>query len=155
MNVCIFCMHDGFDCYVLNFPHWNKMALFFCEQVKESQKCLACRQAFPSRSKLFEHLKTSGHAVPLTVKQEAAGMDAPEAGRKKNKRKGKQWRQLIARDFQAFIYSRSFLVFGGITVMGLTWASTFQNVVVIQNKIRPLSGKREKKLHEQNGFIQK
>ena len=64
--------------------------LIFCVQVKESQKCLACQQAFPSRGKLFEHLKTSGHAVPLTVKQEAAGIDAKDTGKKKNKRKGKQ-----------------------------------------------------------------
>ena len=70
------------------------LLLFLCLQVKESQKCMVCKEAFPSRTKLFEHIKATGHAVPLSVKQEAAREDAAAAvadsGKKKGRRKGKQ-----------------------------------------------------------------
>ncbi|XP_070194887.1 dnaJ homolog subfamily C member 21-like isoform X2 [Littorina saxatilis] len=66
-------------------------------KVKDSQKCMVCQQAFPSRSKLFEHIKTTGHAVPLTVKQAkeeaAAAANSQEIGKKKNKKKGKLQRE--------------------------------------------------------------
>ena len=56
---------------------------------------MVCKESFASRSKLFDHIKKTGHAVPLTVKQEAAAKAqaaaaADSAGKKKGKRKGKQ-----------------------------------------------------------------
>ncbi|XP_076462361.1 dnaJ homolog subfamily C member 21-like [Babylonia areolata] len=69
-------------------------------KVKDSQTCMVCKEAFPSRSKLFEHIKSTGHAVPLSVKQQAAAAAAAataaaeaaetEGKKKKGKRKGKQ-----------------------------------------------------------------
>jgi hypothetical protein len=53
---------------------------------------MMCQEAFPSRSKLFEHIKSTGHAVPLTVKQqkEAAAAVAEEVEGGKRKKKGKR-----------------------------------------------------------------
>ncbi|KAK7502189.1 hypothetical protein BaRGS_00006553 [Batillaria attramentaria] len=59
-------------------------------KVKESLTCAVCRQLFSSRNKLFEHIKATGHAIPLSAKQAATTVETTETGKKKNKRKGKQ-----------------------------------------------------------------
>lgn len=49
---------------------------------KEVNRCVTCNNEFPTRNKLFDHLKTSGHATALTV-QSSAGKT------KKEKRKNR------------------------------------------------------------------
>ncbi|KAL8572511.1 hypothetical protein ACOMHN_019550 [Nucella lapillus] len=58
-------------------------------KVKDLQKCLICKQSFASRSKLFDHIKSSGHVAP---KPETAGgvTETVETGTKKGKKKGKR-----------------------------------------------------------------
>lgn len=55
----------------------------------EAQVCLVCRAAFPSRTKLFAHVKSTGHTVPLAVAAMAAAEAAlaAEGGRKGKKGK--------------------------------------------------------------------
>lgn len=45
----------------------------------QGAQCLVCKSTFSSRSKLFAHVKATGHAVPLNVAQAAALMAAQEA----------------------------------------------------------------------------
>lgn len=59
-------------------------------KVKESLACAVCRQAFQSRNKLFEHIKMTGHAIPLSAKQSATTSEPTDSGRKRNKKTGKQ-----------------------------------------------------------------
>ncbi|CAL8078053.1 unnamed protein product [Orchesella dallaii] len=51
-------------------------------------KCIVCNQNFPSRSKLFRHIKSTGHAAPITVTQ-AVNKSNVESAKSSKKRKGK------------------------------------------------------------------
>lgn len=69
-------------------------------RVAHFQKCNICRQGFASRTKLFDHIKATGHASLKTVG--FAGKSAPPGGKsgdwssedegrgKKGKKKGKR-----------------------------------------------------------------
>lgn len=60
-------------------------------------KCMVCNQDFPSKSKLFKHIKQTGHAAPLEAVQAAVANQRVEAsggGKGGKKRRGKG-----ARDF--------------------------------------------------------
>merc|ERR1719239_1235986 len=53
---------------------------------KATLKCQKCQQGFPSKNKLFDHLQSSGHAVPLEASAPPAGEEKGKKGKKKNKR---------------------------------------------------------------------
>ena len=59
---------------------------YFLLQQKETLKCQKCQQGFPSKNKLFDHLQSSGHAVPLEASAPPAGEEKGKKGKKKNKR---------------------------------------------------------------------
>ena len=69
---------------------------FICQQAKEKEKCMVCGEGFPSRSKLFDHIKATGHAVALSVKQQkdreaaASALAEEDGGKRKSKKKGKR-----------------------------------------------------------------
>ncbi|KAL2135671.1 hypothetical protein VTI74DRAFT_7352 [Chaetomium olivicolor] len=42
-------------------------------QATDSHKCAVCKEAFPSRSKLFDHIKALDHAAPVPVSNAKAG----------------------------------------------------------------------------------
>ena len=46
--------------------------------------CTTCRQQFPSRNKLFAHIKQTKHAAPLAA---TAGSAATSAGRNKSRKR--------------------------------------------------------------------
>ncbi|ODM95919.1 DnaJ subfamily C member 21 [Orchesella cincta] len=52
-------------------------------------KCIVCNQDFPSRSKLFRHIKSTGHAAPITVVEAKAKFNAAESVKSSKKKKGR------------------------------------------------------------------
>lgn len=54
-----------------------------------SAKCMVCNQEFPSRSKLFKHIKTTGHAALQTAIQANAKAQAAESAKGGKKKKGR------------------------------------------------------------------
>lgn len=57
------------------------------KKVKNSDKCRVCGHGFPSRSKLFDHIKVTGHALLVDEGEEEVAMDK---GTKKARRKAKR-----------------------------------------------------------------
>uniref|UniRef100_A0A182PG52 DnaJ homolog subfamily C member 21 n=1 Tax=Anopheles epiroticus TaxID=199890 RepID=A0A182PG52_9DIPT len=55
------------------------------------QSCVTCKEKFPSKNKLFDHLKKTGHSVYIDKLKEAKGQGkgATEGGGGRSKRKGK------------------------------------------------------------------
>ncbi|KAK2149764.1 hypothetical protein LSH36_437g02101 [Paralvinella palmiformis] len=51
------------------------------------QICHHCSQSFPSRNKLFQHIKETGHALRI---EHSSDVVKPETGKNKKKRKGKR-----------------------------------------------------------------
>ncbi|XP_066285142.1 dnaJ homolog subfamily C member 21-like [Branchiostoma lanceolatum] len=52
--------------------------------------CNVCMHEFATRNKLFDHIKSTGHALHLTSQQQPRGDGGGEQGGKKGKRKGKR-----------------------------------------------------------------
>lgn len=48
--------------------------------------CEKCKEGFPSRTKLFAHIKATGHASIKVVHEAAAQNANQKKGKKKNKR---------------------------------------------------------------------
>ncbi|XP_072228105.1 dnaJ homolog subfamily C member 21 isoform X2 [Leuresthes tenuis] len=58
------------------------------EQFPEKQanlRCVACDSEFPTRNKLFDHLKTSGHATVLSANAAHSSMSKSKKDKKKNR----------------------------------------------------------------------
>ena len=55
---------------------------------RKEGNCNTCGRTFPSRSKLFEHLKSTGHAqrIDQPINQAVEGAKAKQKGRKGKKR---------------------------------------------------------------------
>jgi len=56
---------------------------------RQPSQCMVCNQKFPSRSKLFRHIKATGHAAPLTDVQQANTSKKNESGKAGKKKKGR------------------------------------------------------------------
>lgn len=58
------------------------------EQVPEKElilHCVTCNNEFPTRNKLFDHLKTTGHASPLTSGAAHSSVTKSKKDKKKNR----------------------------------------------------------------------
>ena len=53
---------------VVEMKSGKKTAVKGAKKSKDSTglKCASCKESFPSRNKLFDHLKTTGHSAPLS-----------------------------------------------------------------------------------------
>lgn len=47
--------------------------------------CVTCNNEFPTRNKLFDHLKTTGHASPLTSGAAHSSVTKSKKDKKKNR----------------------------------------------------------------------
>ncbi|XP_059151673.1 dnaJ homolog subfamily C member 21-like [Physella acuta] len=57
------------------------------QKPKESLKCNVCKRGFPSRNKLFDHIKQTGHAIRLDAAEvEEKEEEKGKKGKKKNRR---------------------------------------------------------------------
>lgn len=62
-----------------------------CSTTITPSSCIVCNQNFSSRSKLFRHIKSTGHAAPLTtVQANAAKLNEVAKPGKKKKGRGKE-----------------------------------------------------------------
>lgn len=52
-------------------------------------KCGVCGAEFPSRSKLFDHIKLEGHAILKNAPQVTEDTSSSKQGKKNKKKKGK------------------------------------------------------------------
>jgi len=64
--------------------------LIFDLQVKSTvpQTCNVCHKRFPTRNKLFDHIKSTGHA--LRKEPEVVTVCTDDSGKKRKKKKGKK-----------------------------------------------------------------
>ena len=58
------------------------------EQAPQQFACAVCKAAFPSKTKMFEHVREEGHAAPPSVAGKGGG-----SGGGGKKKKGKRWRE--------------------------------------------------------------
>ncbi|XP_018517832.1 dnaJ homolog subfamily C member 21 isoform X3 [Lates calcarifer] len=56
-----------------------------CPEKEVNLRCVTCNYEFPTRNKLFDHLKTSGHATALSSNASHSSMSKSKKDRKKNR----------------------------------------------------------------------
>ncbi|GAA6230054.1 dnaJ homolog subfamily C member 21 isoform X2 [Lates japonicus] len=56
-----------------------------CPEKEVNLRCVTCNYEFPTRNKLFDHLKTSGHATALSSNAPHSSMSKSKKDRKKNR----------------------------------------------------------------------
>ncbi|ORX97289.1 hypothetical protein BCR34DRAFT_628636 [Clohesyomyces aquaticus] len=53
------------------------------DQTELKCKCVVCNEAFPSKTKLFQHIEDNGHAAPVSVTKATGGGTSKKSGKKK------------------------------------------------------------------------
>ncbi|XP_041825349.1 dnaJ homolog subfamily C member 21 isoform X2 [Melanotaenia boesemani] len=56
-----------------------------CPEKEVNLRCVTCNNEFPTRNKLFDHLKTSGHATALSANAPHSSMSKSKKDKKKNR----------------------------------------------------------------------
>ncbi|KAK5878838.1 hypothetical protein CesoFtcFv8_024213 [Champsocephalus esox] len=56
-----------------------------CPEKEVILNCVICHTEFPTRNKLFDHLKTSGHAIAISSKAPQSSTTKSKKDKKKNR----------------------------------------------------------------------
>lgn len=62
----------------MTYPHFHL-------QKEVNLRCVTCNYEFPTRNKLFDHLKASGHASALSSNAPHSSMSKSKKDKKKNR----------------------------------------------------------------------